>query len=1073
MDRLTQLYGKLGLNKQNGLFILDESTKWIHKFPYRVGRILGEVIRPDAFFCLFNDGNISKDHPHPFNQGFIFFFDNPSEEEENLIHTRIINFGLALAVFINRGETLDLFHGNDFNLKLLKKIKSSSDVTDFSDFSFANQLIGHTIKKLGHKNKLIDEFLLNNITDARRILIAPDGLNLKPKAANRIIGRLLFISYLIDRGVTFGGQNLVVGENKAERKTLFRNIISNKESIYSFFDYLNAKYNGDMFPLKEVVDGKTVYDEINMVTSEHLQVLSSLFNCSSFFKNGNTYKGYLVQKSLFDLYDFEIIPVELISSIYENFIGNEFENKELKLSKQKKIKAYYTPPYLVDYVLSQTVSPFLKRKSKKDSNCRVMDPSCGSGIFLVETLRKIVEKERLNSQKNKIPDSKLWKLIKNNIFGIDIDSDAIEITIFSLYVTILDYKQPAEIERFKFQKLIGENLFGGPDADFFNCSHIFNSKISELDFIIGNPPWGNVESSIYLDYIFNRNLNENRSKEKELRLNVEIGDKEICQAFMLRTSDFIHESKTPTCCLIVSSKVLYNSHSSSKNFRNYFLRKFSVKQVVELSPVNNKIRGGNHIFDNARQPAAIITFVPQKVANISKNSIIQHITVKPNRFFIYYKTIVVEKHDVKNIKQEYFIEKFGGYDWLWKTLVHGNVLDIHFLKRLIQNKQTLKLLIKKGDYELNGGLKVTDGLNKYPSNDLLNYDYLDAEIGFRPYSTYTFKKWKKIVQEQNIKDGNVGYLPDLKFFKGEKLLIKKGIVLEPKATLSESYFQGVSAFHDNKICFTSTVCSIKAVENNPHTRDFLAALSGLFNSKLFIYFLLNTSTSAGIERSRISFDDFLNFPLKWNNNLGAMVLAITNQFDDFSNPVVNKEIKKQVENEIIKIYNLTDVEKSLIEYASDVSIPVLLRQEEMSIFKPLNIEIKKDQTFLASYIKTILHSLSPRFQTIDRFLHCTVKCATNFIRIDFILSSDIEDMPCFLSVANDDLEVLLGDLGLYQACKDLYFQQDVRGFTDNSFYIIKPNEKKLWHEAIGYLDALEFDEEFTKAEIRILNQETQ
>ncbi len=1070
MDRLTQLYNKLGLNKQNGLFILKESTKWIHKFPYRIGRILEEVIKPDAFFCLYNDGQLAKDHPHPFNQGFIFFFDNPSAEEEELIHSRVINFGLALAVFINRKETLDLFHGNDFNLKQLKKINSSANIFDFSDFSFTNQITGKTLKILGQKKKLIDEFLLSNITDARRILIAPDGLKLLPQAANRLIGRLLFISYLIDRGVTFGGQEVVVGRNKIERKARFREIISNKILLYDFFEYLNNKYNGDMFPLLEIVKGEIIYDERKIVKSDHLDVLSDLFNCSKFFKDGRSYNGYFVQKSLFDLYDFEIIPVELISSIYENFIGNEFENEKLRLSKQKEIKAYYTPPYLVDYVLSQTVSPFLKKKSKKDSNCRVLDPACGSGIFLVETLRKIVEKERLNSERNKIPDSKLWKLIKDNIFGIDIDSDAIEITIFSLYVTILDYKQPAEIEKFKFQKLKDENLFGGVDADFFNVSHDFNKKIKNINFIIGNPPWGKVASSRYIEYVSLRNKSENQEKGKDEILKVEIGDKEICQAFMLRTSDFISNHVSLICCLVVSSKVLYNTQSSSKNFRNYFLRKFSIKQVVELSPVNNKIRGGNHIFDNARQPAAILTFIPQHNTNICRNSIIQHITVKPNKFFIYYKSIVIEKHDVKYIKQEYFIKDFGGYDWLWKVLVHGNVLDIHFLKRLKQNEQTLQFLIDEGDFEFKGGLKVTDGTNLNSSNQINNYDYLDAEHGFRPYSTFSSKKWSKVVKDTSIPDGCVGYLPDLRFFEGEKLLIKKGIVLEPKKQLSEWYFQGVSAYSDSNICFTSTVCSIKKLGNSSDSKGFLAALSGLFNSTLFTYFLLNTSSSAGIERSRIHFDDFLNFPIKWNNKLGELVLKITNQFDNFSNPIINNDIIKEIEAEVIKIYELSSVEKALLEFAAEVSIPILLRQEDTNIFKPLNLNSEKDRNYIEKYVEILLTSFEQRFIKINKRLICKVRCANNFIRVDFNISSQKNKSLELLSIENDDLELLLGDLGIYQVCKDLYFQQDVRGFTDNSFYIIKPNEKKLWHSAIAYLDALEFDEAFTKAELDILKK---
>ena len=72
---------------------------------------------------------------------------------------------------------------------------------------------------------------MKNITDARRILVAEDGLNLLPKAANRLIGRLLFISYLIDRDVTFKDQNYITGKNKIERKNTFRNLITNKVNL--------------------------------------------------------------------------------------------------------------------------------------------------------------------------------------------------------------------------------------------------------------------------------------------------------------------------------------------------------------------------------------------------------------------------------------------------------------------------------------------------------------------------------------------------------------------------------------------------------------------------------------------------------------------------------------------------------------------------------------------------------------------------------------------------------------------------------------------------------------------------
>lgn len=1059
-SRLKQLYEKLGLSKENGLFFLQDADFWIHKFPYRISRILKDVIKPDAFFCLYiNDSETIKNHPKPFNQSFILFFDNPNKEKEILIHKQVINFGLAQAVFINKPDTLDIFHGNDFNLSEVKKLKPLKN-TDLNNFTFINQIRGNIFKSVGERKNSIDKFLLKNITDARRILIAKDGLNLLPKAANRLIGRLLFISYLIDRNVTFSDQNFIVGKDKVERKDSFRNLILNKEDLYEFFKYLTLKYNGDMFPLMEE-NGTQNYNEIDYVDAKHLSVLNSLFTSSSFFKGGKKFgTDYVVQQSLFDLYDFEIIPVELISSIYENFIGNSDENEDVILSKQKDIKAYYTPPYIVDYVLSQTVAPFLENDNKFNSDCKVLDPSCGSGIFLVETLRKIIEKELSLIGNKKLSDSRLWELVKSNIWGIDIDSDAIDISIFSLYITILDYKKPAEIERFRFEKLKEENLFGGKEADFFNLNHIFNSTIKDVDFIIGNPPWGNVIESDYNNYIKKRDFKENRDKAPKEKLKLQIGGKEICQAFLIRSSDFATKHKSPKCSFVVSSKVLYNTASSSKNFRSYFLSKYHVKQVVELSPVNNKIRGGNHIFENARYPAAIITYIPEKNNGNTSNNVIQHITVKPNSFFLHYKTILVEKHDVKRIKQEYFIEKLGGDDWLWKTLVYGNVLDIHLIKKLKNKKlfKTAKDYFIEFGYKQNGGFKLKDGNIKKDASHLLQHRFLIAEKEFRPFFAVPKNTLESYFESENITDNKVGYLPNQKYFEGTKLLFKKGVVLKD-LRCGEHHFGAVTAFNNEKVTFTSTVGSLISTEKHAKSKEFLLAISSIFNSKLFTYFTLNTGASLGVEKSRINFNEFEHFPIVMDDELNRLAEEIT---ESINTPNIVTENKLKIEKLLNKLYKLDDEEQALIDYSMSVSIPLLLREKDSLVFKPLNFNNVNDESYIEDYIKVFNTFFKSRFEKIGKFLQVKVTYSNEFVRIDFVIAPQESDIIKQFK-SNDDL---LGDLGIYKVCKNLYYQQDVRGFTPSSFYLVKPNERKVWHKALAYLDSMEFEEEIVKAEIK-------
>src|SRR5690606_22784798 len=130
------------------------------------------------------------------------------------------------------------------------------------------------------------------------------------------------------------------------------------------------------------------------------------------------------------------------------------------------------------------------------------------------------------------------------------------------------------IETFKFPVLFNTNFF---KADFFDVNATFNSQFGniEFDFILGNPPWmrgkGEKQKPLYVEYIEKRQKNEARFETPKIK----IGNKEIAQAFLLRSSDF---SKSVTkCALIVTSKVLYNLQSRS--FREYFLHNFFVERV--------------------------------------------------------------------------------------------------------------------------------------------------------------------------------------------------------------------------------------------------------------------------------------------------------------------------------------------------------------------------------------------------------------------------------------------------------------------------------------------------------------
>ena len=494
MKHLNQIFDKLNLSKENGLFIANEQRERL--FSNRVERLLSKIIKPDAFFCI-------------DNKPFILFFENLGDKKNDKLKA-IWNFNESPIVIILEQYSVEIYNGFEYLTKE-DRLKCFGNEEKLNDFKYFELVTGKTwakYEKSFNSKKRIDFYLLNNIKSARDILISQ---SLSQELTNSLIGKVIFVRYLIDRKIKLDFEKK--GKSRQWTNTEFCNLLSDKNKIKAFFKYLKDKFNGDLFPITE--------NEIDTIPEDCFSTIINLLSGNEVGSN---------QMSLFNLYDFSIIPVEFISNVYELFIGQ---------NQQEKQGAYYTPLFLVDYILAETVEKQIQEKS--NYNCKVLDPSCGSGIFLVETLRKIIEKYQNNNPNyskniNKYKDD-LKQLASDNIFGVDKDKSAINVAIFSIYLTLLDYQEPSDIESFKFPHLENKNFFA---SDFFDIKADFNTIIKKIDFsfILGNPPWkrgkGEEKTPLFVKYIKDRREVEKGNSDIE----IEISNNEIAQAFVLRTSDF-------------------------------------------------------------------------------------------------------------------------------------------------------------------------------------------------------------------------------------------------------------------------------------------------------------------------------------------------------------------------------------------------------------------------------------------------------------------------------------------------------------------------------------------------------
>jgi hypothetical protein len=1000
MNTLNNIFRALNIDEKNGLYYVNDK-KWKSElqFPSRIARLLESDIMPNAFFCV-------------NNKPLILFFENPTNVKE--LHKKIWNFNESPIVIISQSNAVEIFNGFKYEKELmsLAKIGGDEKLNDFTYFNlFTDKTWENYQEHFKYENRL-DYWLLHNIKAARNIL----KQQVESKIANALIGKCIFVRYLIDKGVYLTFE----GKRKQWKNKDFCKILRSVNKTKQFFKYLKVKFNGDdIFALSD--------NEYASVTSNVLSVLARLLSGEDLEKK---------LPSFFNLYDFSIIPIEFISNVYELFIGKE---------EQEDKGVYYTPLFLVDYILKETVEEHLKNHSKTE-NCITLDPACGSGIFLVETLRKIIENHQKNNKDKKLTQNILKKLATENIYGIDKDPNAIQVAMFSIYLTLLDYQKPADIETFKFPPLLNSNFF---EADFFDTyPNIFEAKLQSInfDFIIGNPPWKGSSLSEYGKiYIKERQKKDVTQKKKYIAA---INNNEIVEGFVLRVSDF---SKQKTkCALIVRSTILYNCgyKTDYSEFRRYWLEEFFVNKIVELAPVRREVFDKSN--DKAIAPAAILFYKYANGEN-TDNNILEHITIKPTRFFSYFKIFTINRPDYKEVEQNLLKQ----YDWLFKTLVYGSYLDFNLINRLKNSYPSIKEIVSdKTKFIYGTGIQYSQNPT-YDSKHLKNHPFIDVHA----VESY-FINPDKI---ESFTKERVHRLRNPKLFSAPMLLIREGI---------DARLINKAAISQKNIFFKDTITSIKSIYGQIGE---LRTILGILSSNLYTYFTINTFSSIGIERERAKNYNKFSVPYvksSINSLIEKIEKAKTEQYNLKQQAMVNEikyskiqddidKTQNKINEIILKALNFNELEMALLDYALNINRPLIARTQEnkYEILGKLQQALPEHSKEIIDYANVYLYRFKRNIDNDKRKFIVRILHTDQLLGMSFeVVSINTPDENGIIWENKTDKQILklMIKLSSEKITDKLFVQKDIRGFEAERFYIFKPNEKRLWHKAIAYLDVEEF-----------------
>lgn len=706
-------------------------------------------------------------------------------------------------------------------------------------------------------------------------------------SVQQTLDRLIFMRFCEDRAVEPDSQL----QKAVSKGDSYKNLLD-------IFRLADDKYNSGLFDFKkDVITPKLKIDN---------RVLKIVIN-ELYFPLCN--------------FDFRVMPVEVLGNAYEQFLGKVIRTtpaRSVKIEEKPEVRkaggVFYTPQYIVEYIVKKTVGKLIDGKSPKEiEKIKIVDPACGSGSFLVGAYQYLLdfhldyyynEQKRLTQilesknialkEKNKTindrgilpltPDGKLTTKIKkqilvNNIFGVDIDANAVEVTKLSLLLKCMEGETQASINTITLNDRvlpnIDHNIKDGNsliDTDFYDnqIDLGYEQKIKPFswkkgfpeifkqggfDAVIGNPPF--IQLSSY---------SETTDAEKKYLLSKyksSMGRLNTFGFFTKKGIDLINEK----CYLGFIIPNTITTQDYYEELREMILSSCSIDAIVNF----DKLPFKDAVVEN------VILILQKTQSNKerdnTKTSIVQ---VDDRASFV----------ELKKIKQSLFSDS-PKQSFNTNINAEGNILK----SKIIKGTKRL------GDFfEVNQAIALRSDRSKWVSDKKKGNNYKPLLVGGKNINRYSLE-WDGTYLKYDLEGIHSCKREDI-FLSPEKLFFRR-VANKLIGTLDTKKFYGLH---------TLVVMNLKfGVKEN--IRFFL----GIFNSTLLTYYYNTTFASSKTVFSEIGARQVQELPIKYidfkNQNEKQIHNEIVKHVDSLLK--LNEEIKTE------KLQTKIDQIKSRIEHSEE------------------------------------------------------------------------------------------------------------------------------------------------------------
>lgn len=789
----------------------------------------------------------------------------------------------GIKVFNAEWKSVNYLQNQFFSINCNQFLDNFEQLWLLSRESLEQGLIDKEAEKWGKKAKKIpvDKQLLNDLTKFRELLTKNILKNNPSKnlteeeleeAVQRIIDRLIFIRTLEDKQLESPILQSLIRENTNKR-------ISKK--LNDVFRNIDDIYNSKLFTphlCEEVVIDDEVLEKI----------IYGLFKTAD-----NTVH-----------YDFSAIDADVLGNIYEQFLGYILKKTAKRASftegkaHRKEQGIYYTPTYVVDYIVKNTIGELAKNKKFDLKNIKVLDPACGSGSFLMKAFDYLVT---LDKKKNgEIAQTKLdltgssasygrkVEILKENIFGVDLDTKAVEIAQLNLLLKTAEKKHrlPTLQENIKVgNSLIDDSSVAGDKAFKWGDEFKEVMKNGGFDVVIGNPP-----------YVFTRDVEFQESFKQYVGKNYfegmkttsksharQAGKVNLYALFLIKSIKLLKERGL--FAFIIPNNILRTT--TYDTIRKFILDSCKIIQIVDL---------GSNVFQGVTASTIILILEKENDARMrGKNKV--KILTNEDHLAKFNKPIVIE--------QKTFLENTS---YAFNITVGGSERDL--FEKIEKNS------VQLGEITIIHAGGIATGPNKKGMIE----NYKKSE------------RYKPLLEGKDIK-------PFIPIFSNKYILYdrkllyrarEENIFLSPEKLITQRIGGGnrvLVVSYDNKQNYTfnstNTILS-KNAENN------IKYILAILNSKLINWYYVNKFTNKSTLTVNISKTFLESLPIKRvDKNLQNKFIKLVDIEIELRKRLVElkdkttdekvrleKEIQKlddEIDQEVYKIYGLTKEEQKIIE----------------------------------------------------------------------------------------------------------------------------------------------------------------